>query len=282
MDAEQSRDAFKQAEAHFLKDEYNEALQVLNQLNQAHPGTKNILFPMAQCMARTNRMDDAKKICDFLVEKFDHPGAKQMIPQLQAVPDPMADLGLDALNIDLDSGPSAYSANADRKPLEAAGPLAEAAPYLLWAGLIIAASAQRFFVVRSYGEETALFWETWFATLAGEEGAVTSSFAPVAITMISNLVFSYFIECIVSYLALMTFQALLHDDFTEDMKDVALFTFFVTLLMFVPFLGWIAAFVILQRHYEQTFGKMVLLVIVWIVYAALLYIPFEIFFAFAT
>ncbi|MFP6598735.1 MAG: hypothetical protein VCC01_14855, partial [Candidatus Hydrogenedentota bacterium] len=52
----------------------------------------------------------------------------------------------------------------------------------------------------------------------------------------------------------------------DDMKDVALYTLFCLLLVFIPVLGWITAIVIVRNHYELSGRKMVLLVIVWFVY----------------
>ncbi|HIA46874.1 MAG TPA: tetratricopeptide repeat protein [Candidatus Hydrogenedentes bacterium] len=258
MDALQSKAAFDQAEQHFRNNEFDAALQILNQLNRAFPGNKDVLYPMAQCMANSNRPDDARKTCDFLVQRFDHPGAKKLLTQLQSPPNLLADLGLG----NLDSGPS-FGAGLKNAPLESAGRFEEATPYLLSVGIFIGAYVQYFLVMSQFDTESYL--EELVESIRNPV-VPTSDLTPLFRLILSGFVFNYTIGCFVSYFALKTVSTLLHDDFADDMKDVALYTLFCLLLVFIPVLGWIAAIVIVRNHYELSGRKTVLLVIVWFVY----------------
>jgi hypothetical protein len=83
---------------------------------------------------------------------------------------------------------------------------------------------------------------------------------------IANYVYSWVIGSLCGYATLRVIGALRFEDFGQDMKDVGLYTFFFFLLAFIPILGWIAALVILKRHYELTFGKLVGVIVLYLVF----------------
>lgn len=84
------------------------------------------------------------------------------------------------------------------------------------------------------------------------------------------------LSCFVAYFALKILQALPHEDFNDDMKDVALYTLFCVLLTPVFVIGWIVAFIILKRHYDLSFGRTVLLILLWVVIGIGASIPGEV------
>jgi outer membrane lipoprotein-sorting protein len=66
MDAQEATRTFKQAEALYAKGRHAEALQLLENLDMNFPNTKNILYPMALCLAALGRKADASAACDTL------------------------------------------------------------------------------------------------------------------------------------------------------------------------------------------------------------------------
>lgn len=104
MDAQQATRGFKQAEALYANGRHEEALQILQKLDQAFPNNKNILYPKALCLAALNRHDEAAAACDTLDALNDPRGQavrQKLTPPAQ---DDALGLGLDALDIlgDLD------------------------------------------------------------------------------------------------------------------------------------------------------------------------------------
>jgi len=273
MDAQQSKAAFNKAGQHFQNQQYNEALQILNQLNKANPGNKDILYPMSQCMVKTDRLESAQKICDFLIEKFDHAGAKKVAGEIQAANDPMAGLdvgglGIDNLSgdlgdlsggLDMDIGGSSKPKTAPPPlPLQRATALDEAKPIILWVGILIAGLAQYLYLLNGFDGQAML--DTWEQA---EEFSM-DLVSPLMPLILSGMLFSYIYWVFVSYFSLKIFSHLPNDDFMDDMKDAALYTFFCYLLCFVPIVGWIAIPIVIKKHYELEIGQLALVIMVWI------------------
>jgi len=61
---------------------YDEALEILVELDEIKPNTEGILYLMAACQAKAGRKQEALKLCDRLIEEFDHEHAKQMKKRL--------------------------------------------------------------------------------------------------------------------------------------------------------------------------------------------------------
>jgi hypothetical protein len=78
MEASESKERFKRADTLFRAGEYQQALHILSGLNQAHPNTKNVLYPMAMCLERLGRADDALPLCVRLIEQFQDPRAQAL------------------------------------------------------------------------------------------------------------------------------------------------------------------------------------------------------------
>lgn len=266
MTSDQSSALFREASQYFQNNQFNEALQRLNQLNKAFPGNQKILYPLAQCMANTNRPDDARKICNFLIQQFDDPNAKQLLEKIDAPEDPLAALGLGNFDLGLDPVPS-HAANANQPPLQRATAFEESIPYLIWVAIALVAYIQ--YILVSKGFDVQAFTLDINDAIENQTLSI-SDFSPIFGLGISSLIYNYIFAIFISYFALKTFSALPNDDFMDDMKDAALYTFFCFLLFFIPVFGWIAIPVIISKHYELEFGKTILVVIVWIVYDLIL------------
>ncbi len=69
MDARTAESHFKQADSLYRDGRYAEALDFLIELDEAFPNTPNVLFPLARCLRRVGRVDEALAICDDLITR---------------------------------------------------------------------------------------------------------------------------------------------------------------------------------------------------------------------
>jgi hypothetical protein len=99
LEAADGKRYFDEADALFRAGRYVEALSALRALDDAYPGTKNILFPMALCLEHLGRGDEAQPICDVLIDKFQHAQAIEMKLRLRPT---TLDVSLDSLEIEGD------------------------------------------------------------------------------------------------------------------------------------------------------------------------------------
>lgn len=97
MEVPTGRQDFEEADRLFRSGQYAHALVHLERLNACYPNTKNVLFPMAMCMERLGRPEEALPICSTLIQQFRDPRAQEM--QLRLRPSLM-DTPLDSLEIE--------------------------------------------------------------------------------------------------------------------------------------------------------------------------------------
>jgi len=91
MSAEQSDQLFQQAGQLFQQGQYEQALNILGQLNQAHPNSAKILMPAVQCMEKLGRTQEALPLCQQLIQ-LQHPQAQEMYQRMSgqaAAPPPV-------------------------------------------------------------------------------------------------------------------------------------------------------------------------------------------------
>ena len=69
MDARIAESHFKKADSLYRDGRYAEALDFLIELDEAFPNTRNVLFPLARCLRRVGRVDEALSICDDLITR---------------------------------------------------------------------------------------------------------------------------------------------------------------------------------------------------------------------
>lgn len=98
-------------------------------------------------------------------------------------------------------------------------------------------------------------------------------FGSMGAMFVVGCITSLLISCFPGYWSLRILDALPMNDFGEDMKDIALYTLFGFLLSPILVIGWIIFLVILAKHYELSFGKLVGVVVLWILFDILVWIP---------
>lgn len=82
-DGKESREKFKRADLLFREEKFGEALALLTELDAAHPNTRNILVPMALCLDRLGRKDEALPLCELLVRRFADTRARELLERLR-------------------------------------------------------------------------------------------------------------------------------------------------------------------------------------------------------
>lgn len=83
MDPAESKAKFKQADTLYREGQYQQALHLLGELNEAYPNTKNVLYPAALCLEKLGRGDEALPLCEALIEKFQDPRARELKEKIQ-------------------------------------------------------------------------------------------------------------------------------------------------------------------------------------------------------
>ncbi len=83
MKNREAQGLFKESELLYRERRYDEALDVLQRLDASYPNTRNILYPIAKCLRRLGRFDEAAAICDRLVLEYDDQRALHMRRNLE-------------------------------------------------------------------------------------------------------------------------------------------------------------------------------------------------------
>lgn len=97
--------------------------------------------------------------------------------------------------------------------------------------------------------------------------------AAVGSLLLMAVATTYILGCIAGYWSLRVAEALPSGDFGDSMKDIALYTLFCFMLWCVLLIGWIFIPIILAKHYSLSFGKTILVVLLWIAFDTLLWLP---------
>lgn len=70
MDKGQAQSQFQKADDFYRQKRYEEALIVLDRLDAAFPGKRNIMLPRARCLRHLKRPQEAMAVCDRLIELY--------------------------------------------------------------------------------------------------------------------------------------------------------------------------------------------------------------------
>jgi tetratricopeptide (TPR) repeat protein len=70
VDKGQAQSQFQKADDFYQSGRFEEALSVLDRLNEAFPDKRNIMFPRARCLRRLKRPQEAMDVCDRLIELY--------------------------------------------------------------------------------------------------------------------------------------------------------------------------------------------------------------------
>lgn len=83
MQRHTAQNKFGQADQLFQQSRFDEALSLLDELDQAFPNSPNIMFPRARCLVEIGETNEAMDLLDELVLQFQHEEAMQLKGELQ-------------------------------------------------------------------------------------------------------------------------------------------------------------------------------------------------------
>lgn len=273
---------FKESERLYRERRYDEALKALQQLDNRYPNTRNILYPIAKCLRRLARFEEAAAICDRLILEFDDDRAKHMRTNLdKALERASAKTIAVAANVpanldeDLEGGFDALDLgdlpplDEDAETMHISGgfganppppPRIQQPREIPWLYIGIGAVVA---IVVLFGVVGAM---TGAGSSSSPEGAAqpTEEF-DVAQFYINIgmywLITSMITYCTSLYLTLKIGNKLPYGTFSDDALSIAGFSLLCLLLgTFLPCIGLIACIIILQKRYEMGFIEFLMLI----------------------
>jgi len=150
----------------------------------------------------------------------------------------------------------------------------------LWVGLLVVSCLGYFALMATAGrpvlEFQAMAEENPNWASETENALEQVPWGSMGVMAVAGIISGFILTCFPGYFALRVMDALPVNDFGEDMKDIALYTLFGMLLFPILFIGWIIYLIILKRHYDLSFGKLMAVVALWIVFNILVSIPYYI------
>ncbi len=275
MDRSDAKVKFQDADRLFQSQQFTAALAILEELNRAFPDERHILYPMARALTGLKRYGEARELARRLATEFNYLPAQDLIDRidrLQAAnePDietPVLPSGMD----DIVLSPASFGAKKSPPPLETQQQGVDTwQPYVLWIALVLVGFVGLVAVTLTLGRPMIDWFVDYFRNV--EQYSENPDLAPAlpvvayAYIWVANFLYGLIIGSLCGYFSLRVIGALRFGDFGPDMKDVALYAVICNLLAIIPVLGWIAALVILKRHYELTFGKLVGVVLLYWVF----------------
>lgn len=300
MDAAQAKAYFKQADDLYNAGRFAEALPILGELNKAFPNQKNVIWPLALCLGKLGRHEEAIRACDLLIAQHGDARAQDLRERLavhrqaQATPPPLPQpdmldepIGLDAIDAMLDHPERAprvvRTAEPDYKKL---GLIAAAVIVVLLIIVVpmmggggsrpaspLANGIQG--TVEDVGkatdpdngtpiftpEEQKAINDISHNVGVGAVAAETAWRGTVLMWMIAGLLsYALAMYCTFSILGKLPFS-----EFSDNAADILLYAIIFTALGIVPLLGFIASLVIMSKHYQLSCGELLISNIVIVV-----------------
>jgi hypothetical protein len=307
MGKQESLAQFELAGQLFREGRYAESLAILVELNRQHPGSKNILFPLAECLFRVGRLEQASAICSELIAKSGDPKAVSLAERITAAQAPsrapgdyalsnamddvvlpqldMSDhAGLDALRVDIGEG---FSSKRAAKPVEVAPPQRNwimiggiAAGVLLFVGVLLLPlfvdSSNKPIAMEtpiSSDEARVPVLEILDDGQIALFGYVLTTGGYLAFIIVAQLISTFIYYTINLYITLYFLGRLPHDDFKEDVFDIAVVSGIATLMSLLTSVCCIGLFLqikLLRDKYDFGLTDFLILIATSIVVALLI------------
>lgn len=83
MQRHTAQNKFGQADQLFQQGRFDEALALLDELDQAFPNSPNVMYPRARCLVEIGETNEAMDLLDELALQFQHEEAMQLKGELQ-------------------------------------------------------------------------------------------------------------------------------------------------------------------------------------------------------
>lgn len=260
MDAAESNRIYQQADQLFKAGRFEDALSLLDQLNRAFPGTREILYPTALCLERLGRNRDGIQLCNQLIAKYQDGNALALRERLeraagQSAPGmsradntSLASLGLAGASDILDFEP------IRRAPVHIVGKEdSEWKRYLLIGVGVVALLA--LVLVPPF------FYKTPSAIPAGNGQSITHEdfVHGISIGVYALLILISGIGYAAGgYVALALMSKLPSDEFISNCVSLGTTVLIMFALNFIPIVGPIAALVIVSKMYDLGCGGLMI------------------------
>ncbi len=238
---------FHEADRLFKEDHYLEALQHLAVLDNAFPGTFNVLFPMALCCERLGRIDEAYERCARLFKQF--PAGKHQEP-LQELYGRVCrqQQGRNGTSGQIFTPVPAHEFIKDtptHTELKRTGTMALGNWDLPWANILVGLSVLAvFFVLLSLLVPMA------------RQGISEQSPQILYWGIALMLLVQFMLACIIAYAALWVMNKHIHQEFIPDAIDVCIaMAIYILISAFIPIIGSLVGLYFLARHYEMALAK---------------------------
>lgn len=264
MDKSEAKKVFQEADSLYQQGQYDAALHLLQRLNREFPRQKHIMYSAALCLEQLGRAQESIALCEQLIERFQDDRAEVILSRFagEEAPEPpvISPSGSRRLTTDdrrliamLMQDPETMTPlPARRGParilLYSLGVIALALTIVIGAGAFV-------FYAPGAGPSTGITLSTNGDTLT--LGQVFVIF--LATSFAANTVAMFVL------LALMGHQR--YESPVDNVFDVMQYAFFVSLLLCLPVLGWLAIPILLRRHYFFSLSELFLFILLQTVMA---------------
>lgn len=79
MNPDSAKEKFAEAEGLYRAGEFQECLDILDELDHAFPDKKSVMLSRAQCFFKLNETGRAMKICEGILDRYDYPPAETLM-----------------------------------------------------------------------------------------------------------------------------------------------------------------------------------------------------------
>lgn len=83
MDDVVASEKFREADERFREAHYDEALEILRDLAREFPGTRQVKFPLAKCLAEMGQFPEALELCQDLIDSHDYEPATRLKARIE-------------------------------------------------------------------------------------------------------------------------------------------------------------------------------------------------------
>jgi tetratricopeptide (TPR) repeat protein len=259
VDKTEAKRIFLEADALFDRGEFDAALHLLQRLNIEFPRQKHIMYSAALCLEQLGRAQECIGLCEQLIERFQDERAEVILGRLAGldrVEEPVLtsngtrrlnqeDQRLLAMLMDPDSvSITPPQPGQNRTLLYALGIVAFLLLFLLFAGSFL-------YFTPGYG-----------AAEAGRGGGFN-------IGQVLVLFFATFFSANLAtmYALLHLMHRLRYEEPLDNVFDVIQYALYVSLLLFVPVIGWAWIPILIRKHYGFRLGELILFLVLQTVLA---------------
>lgn len=272
LDKKEAKKVFQKADELFLQEKYEESLHLLQRLNREFPRQKHIMYSAALCLEQLGRAQESIALCEQLIERFQDERAELILSRFA---------GEDKVEAPIITASGSRKLSTDDRRLIAMlmqdpdnqTPLPAqhgSAKFMLY-GLGVAT------LILSFLMATAGF--LYHAPGAGPSVGFSLGAGGDSLTLGQVLVIflatSFAANAVTMYVLLALMRHQRYESALDNVFDVMQFAFYISLLLLVPVIGWLAIPIILRRHYYLAIAELALFLVLQTVLA----IGFSIIFA---